>query len=263
MRVEGQEATEHKRHAVEVHTQQAAEFEGRYQTFANDPYASTFTYGRKKIEELIDGELRHLPRGSRVLDIGCGTGFNVRQLAERGFEVSGVEPSGSMRENAQKENPGARIIDGDAESLPFPDASFDAVLMIEVIRYLADPARALAEAARVLRPGGLAIVTIAPLFSANGYALLNLVTSRVQLPTFTKVRHSFMTSASAYATALRAGFSSAAVHGRFLGPWQGLGRLAPQALRRVLLACEPLDDLLADRPILRELTNHLVLVARR
>ncbi|MBX3192221.1 MAG: class I SAM-dependent methyltransferase [Labilithrix sp.] len=256
-------STSQKDHAVQVHTTQAAEFEARYRALHEDPYRSTFTYGRKKIETLLDGLTATLARGTRALDVGCGTGFNVQRLASRGFDVVGIEPSPAMRDRARTLNPGLQVDDGDIENLAFPDASFDFVLSIEVIRYLADPQRGLSEIARVLRPGGLAVVTAAPLLSLNGYALINALTSRLQIPTFTKVKHSFMTERGARHAMSEAGFSRVDVHGVFLGPWQGLGRVSSSALAATLRLLEPLDDMLSDRPGLRNLTNHLVLVGTR
>jgi SAM-dependent methyltransferase len=252
-----------KTRAIELHTEQAGEFVARYQQLHEDPYRSTFTYGRKKIEELLERELRALPARARVLDAGCGTGFNVQRLRGRGLDVVGLEPSRGMRAAAIAANPGVQILDGDIEQIPLPDASFDAVISIEVIRYLKDPAHGLAEIARVVRPGGLAFVTAAPLFSLNGYALINQVTARVHVPTFTHVKHSFLTARSARRAALSAGFSSADVHGLFLGPFHALGRLSPSILAAVLRWYEPIDNQLADRPVLRDLSNHLVIVARR
>jgi ubiquinone/menaquinone biosynthesis C-methylase UbiE len=252
-----------KTRAVELHTEQAGEFVARYQQWKEDPYRSTFTYGRKKIEELLERELQTLPAGATILDVGCGTGFNVRRLGDRGFTISGIEPSPAMRREAIATNPGVSIIDADIEAIPLPDASFDAVLAIEVVRYLRDPSRAFAELVRVTRPGGLIFVTGAPLLSLNGYSLINLVTGRVKIPTFTKVRHSFLTAAGAEHLARDAGCSSVRVHGAFLGPFHVLGRISPAVLGGVLRRYEALDQRLADQPLLRDLSNHLVIVARR
>jgi SAM-dependent methyltransferase len=250
-------------YAVEVHTSQAGEFEARYRALAEDPYRSTFTYGRMKIEQLLDRELGRFVPGARALDVGCGTGFNVRGLLDRGFSVIGVEPSVAMRERAIRDNPGAKVIDGDICALPFADDSFDIIVCIEVIRYLDDPARGLAEIERVLAPGGLAFVTAAPAFSLNGYALLNQITARVQLPTFTKIKQSFMTVRSAEHAMQRIGFRNVTVHGTFLGPWHVLGRFSPDALAFVLRALEPVDDRVSDRALVRDFTNHLVLTGSK
>ncbi|AWT36489.1 methyltransferase [Deinococcus actinosclerus] len=80
-----------------------------------------------------------------VLDVGAGDGRLVRELARRGHagRVVGVDPT-----------PGLGVQRASAEALPFPDARFDVVLFMRVLAHLPDQARALAEARRVLRPGG-------------------------------------------------------------------------------------------------------------
>ncbi len=249
--------------AVRVHTAQAAEFEERYHALARDPYRSTFTYGRMKIEQLLDRELARFPLGARALDVGCGTGFNVGRLLDRGFSVSGLEPSVAMRQRAVRDNPRAEIVDGDIRALPYKSDAFDVVVCIEVIRYLDDPAEALAEMLRVLAPGGLAFITAAPALSLNGYALINQVTARVHVPTFTKVKHSFMTVGSARRAMEHAGFRDVTVRGAFIGPWHAMGRVSPKALGVVLRTLEPLDDRLSDLGPLRNLSNHLVLAGSK
>jgi ubiquinone/menaquinone biosynthesis C-methylase UbiE len=250
-------------YAVDVHSSQAGEFEARYRALAEDPYRSTFTYGRRKIEQLLERELVRFAPGARALDVGCGTGFNVATLLRRGFSVTGVEPSEAMRERAIRDNPQARIIDGDISALPFRNAIFDIVVCIEVIRYLEDPGRGLAEIARVLAPNGLAFITAAPALSLNGYALLNQITGRVRIPTFTKIKHSFMTVRSAERAMNQVGFRRVEVHGTFLGPWHALGRLSPDALALVLRTLEPIDDRVSDLTLVRDFTNHLVLIGSK
>jgi SAM-dependent methyltransferase len=98
----------------------------------------------------------HIPSGSRVLDAGCGSGEYVRALS--GYDVRGVE--NSARKVAVAAD--ARIQRGDIESLPFDAASFDAVLLNEVLEHVPNEVRALREAARVLRPDGRLL-----LFSPN------------------------------------------------------------------------------------------------
>lgn len=80
-----------------------------------------------------------------VLDVGAGDGRLLTELRRRG--QAGVDP-----------RPGGNVLAGRAEALPFPDASFDAALLVRVLAHLQDPAAALAEARRVLRPGGLLLV---------------------------------------------------------------------------------------------------------
>ena len=96
-------------------------------------------------------------RPLRVLDVGCGTGANLPLLAELGWAV-GVEPSavGLARCRAQ----GHDVVGGSAVALPFPDQAFDVVTALDVIEHLDDDHAAAREAWRVLRPGGLFMVTV-------------------------------------------------------------------------------------------------------
>jgi SAM-dependent methyltransferase len=92
--------------------------------------------------------------GTRLLDAGCGAGMALRLAADRGAEVTGLDASEPLLAHARRRVPGAPIVQGDLEELPFADASFDVVTGFNSFQYAARPARALAEAARVLRPGG-------------------------------------------------------------------------------------------------------------
>jgi ubiquinone/menaquinone biosynthesis C-methylase UbiE len=104
--------------------------------------------------------------GGRVLDVGCGTGGGVRALAARfpgvGLVV-GIDKSETMVAEARARTDvgaGARVEFrvADAHELPFPDASFDAAFSLRVFEIVGEPRRALAEMARVLRPGGSLVV---------------------------------------------------------------------------------------------------------
>jgi arsenite methyltransferase len=107
-----------------------------------------------------------LERGEHVLDIGSGPGFLACEIAavvgEQGL-VHGVDPSESMLAiAAQRERaPGSAPTEfraGDAVDLPYPDASFDAAVSTQVYEYVEDMPAALADARRVLRPGGRLLV---------------------------------------------------------------------------------------------------------
>jgi ubiquinone/menaquinone biosynthesis C-methylase UbiE len=104
-----------------------------------------------------------LPDGAAVLDVGCGTGAVSRELARcPGIgRVIGVDPSPVFLATARKlaDNlPNLSFIEGDGRALPCEDSSFDALLFHTTLSHVPEPQAALAEAFRVLRPGGVLAV---------------------------------------------------------------------------------------------------------
>jgi SAM-dependent methyltransferase len=105
--------------------------------------------------------LEHCPRGSLVLDVGCGTGALAARLTEAGYQVVGVDPSEGMLRVLESRAPRVRGVKGSATSLPFSDASFDFVLSVAVMHHIAgvdEVRRTLAEMVRVAKPGGRILV---------------------------------------------------------------------------------------------------------
>jgi demethylmenaquinone methyltransferase/2-methoxy-6-polyprenyl-1,4-benzoquinol methylase len=96
-----------------------------------------------------------IPAGSRVLDVATGTGAVAKELLARGCTVVGVDQSREMLAEARRALDGrAELIEASAESLPLPDASFDALTFTYLLRYVDDPGATVRELARVVRPGG-------------------------------------------------------------------------------------------------------------
>lgn len=98
--------------------------------------------------------------GARILDLGCGKGESLALLREEyACLPTGLEPNAAYRAAAQAANPGIKILDGLAESLPFPDQSFQVVLA-ECVLSLSEPVEAaLSEIKRVLLPGGILLLS--------------------------------------------------------------------------------------------------------
>jgi SAM-dependent methyltransferase len=92
--------------------------------------------------------------GMRILDVGCGDGGFCALAAERGAQVSGVDADAAAVARAARLMPGADLRVGLMEALPWADGSFDAVTSFNALQYASDLDLALAEALRVLRPGG-------------------------------------------------------------------------------------------------------------
>lgn len=108
-------------------------------------------------EKAVIFSLAQLRAGEQVLDVGCGDGNYTGTAAEITGSVVGLDRSAAMlRAAAQRLAgvPGIRWIEGDATKLPFTDGSFDVVLIVTVLCFVADRHAVIREAHRVLRPGG-------------------------------------------------------------------------------------------------------------
>ena len=92
--------------------------------------------------------------GARVLDVATGPGWVAARAAERGASVVGIDVAQAMIARARDAHPSVEFRRADAQELPFADASFDAVVGNLAVMHFSRPERAIAEFARVLRPGG-------------------------------------------------------------------------------------------------------------
>jgi ubiquinone/menaquinone biosynthesis C-methylase UbiE len=120
----------------------------------------------------------------RLLDVGCGPAVMTRDLLERGFEVVGIDLSLEMLRHGVRRVAGhprarrCRLELGDIERLRFPDESFDVVLCMGVLEYLPDYGRAISEIRRVLRIGGVAVVSLPNRLAAQHLARAALTAAK-------------------------------------------------------------------------------------
>lgn len=106
------------------------------------------------VEQIIPLALEELEGFGTVLDVGCGDGQISRALASRGAAVTGIDPTERNLVVARERAGGPVYVKAGADDLPFDDASFDAVVACLVFEHIDDVDAAIAEVARVLRPGG-------------------------------------------------------------------------------------------------------------
>ena len=106
-------------------------------------------------------EFLELEDGLDVLDCGCGMGFYLMAMGKlRNLRLTGVDTDVERLELAEHHGIRANLVNGDATALPFPDSSFDRILMSEVLEHVPDDGAALREAHRVLRPGGILAISV-------------------------------------------------------------------------------------------------------
>jgi ubiquinone/menaquinone biosynthesis C-methylase UbiE len=128
-------------------------------------FAETIQTRHAAVLDWIDGLA--LPPGTQVLEIGCGAGLMAITLAERGLRVQAIDTSMAMVQQARQNGEARGVSDlltvdvGDTYALAFEDSSFDLVLAVGVLPWIAKAELAIQEMARVTKPGGHIIVTAA------------------------------------------------------------------------------------------------------
>lgn len=125
--------------------------------------------GKKYVEDIAGTDIRELPdfvgllpRGSRVLDVGCAGGRDSKKFLEAGFEVVGIDLVDVFLEEARKNTPRAKFIKMDLLDLEFPDNHFDGIWAIAVLLHLKkeDIPKALKGFRRVLKSKGILYIRV-------------------------------------------------------------------------------------------------------
>ena len=114
-------------------------------------------FWRKVFRAEGDYLLRHLEGSRDVLSVGCGPAIIEGALSSEGFRVTGLDVSMEALDHAPDN---VRTVAGQAEDMPFPEASFDAVMFVASLQFMVDCQKAIEEAWRVLRPDGKVIVML-------------------------------------------------------------------------------------------------------
>lgn len=102
--------------------------------------------------------IRRFPTGGKILDIGCGYGFFLKQMKAKGWEAYGMDVSETAVSYAEKH--GIRITLGTFDNVKYDDNYFDAVTLFYVLEHLPDPLSGIKEIKRILKPNGLLLLRV-------------------------------------------------------------------------------------------------------
>lgn len=121
-------------------------------------YCASPGWARLVQTTLVPAVLEGTELGRRVLEIGPGPGLTTKVLAGVAPELTAIEIDPKLAATAREHVPAAHVVQGDATTMPFPDASFSAVVCLTMLHHLPSPElqdRLFVEVYRVLRPGGV------------------------------------------------------------------------------------------------------------
>jgi len=151
------------------------ELGSRWYEAQDDPVALLRAENKTKLPWIIQRLKNHnVISGSAILDIGCGAGLATNPLAQRGYKVTGLDLAKGALEEARRrdQTQSVKYVEGNAYKLPFADEQFDAVMSLDFLEHVDEPSRVVAEASRVLKPGG---VFFYHTFSKNWLAYLVVI----------------------------------------------------------------------------------------
>lgn len=256
--------------AIDLHQRQAGLFVDWYARAEEDPYFNAFAYGRKQFAEFLSQWLdARLPKGSEILDVGCGSGPVIRYLRERGYRPVGVEPAQAMRSAALAANPCVQVLDATADALPFENERFHAVFAIEVYRYLdeQDCRAGYEEAFRVLKPGGYFLFTLANRYALHGFPLFYHCKRLLNLVLRRETHYDHFTTPGATKRQLEDQFGDQIekieTRGLALAFLYPLYKINRKLASRVARALEPLDKWISQHAFSVPFAANLVVVVRK
>jgi len=184
--------------AVERHDIDSSIFQGRYVNFTQGKYTDEFIYGRYQMFEEIDTILSKLPKGAKVLDLGCGTGHFSSYIKTLGYDVTGLDPSTKMLDYSRQNFPDITFVEGYSNTLPFEANTFDLIISIEVLRYLDTKIvkESYEDIYRTLKPGGKIFITHVNTLATEGYFLFYHLKKVLHALKGTEYHNAYFTSAN-------------------------------------------------------------------
>lgn len=208
--------------AIKRHDIDASHFQSVYSKSESQltKKEKAFITGRKLVLRELEMILNKIPKGSKVLDIGCGTAHLTKWVEDKGYDVYGLEPSNEMYNYAKRNFPDMKIEKGISSNLPYENDFFDFVIAFEVLRYLdkEENQKTYAEIYRVLKKDGEFFITQVNRYSTDFYFIYYIIKDFYS-KLFNKIHHycNFTTPAREIKTAQAVGFSLVNIIGVFNG----------------------------------------------
>jgi ubiquinone/menaquinone biosynthesis C-methylase UbiE len=226
-----------------------------------------FLYGRKLVLDELSIILNGLPKGSKILDVGCGTAHLTHWIKEKGFDVYGIEPSDEMYNFAKQNFPEIEIKQAISSKIPYPDNYFDLIVAFEVLRYLdkAENIKSFKEFHRVLKRNGKFFVTQVNLFSTDLYFIFhNLKSVYCKITHKTHHHCNFTTSRQQEKQIKNVGFSEVETVGRFLGSIRIFYKFGKKIGNQYTSIIQKFSkNQRFKNPFRKNLTGHLIVIAKK
>lgn len=252
--------------AIKRHDLDADYFQSVYSGSLKSSQSEVFLYGRNMIMEELEIVLQSIPKGSKILDVGCGTGHLTNWLKEKGYDVFGLEPSEEMYKYAVKNFPGIDFKKGISSSLPYDDNFFDIVIAIEVLRYLSpeDNEFSYKEFKRVLKKDGVCFVTQVNLFSTDGYYFfykLKGIKERIRNKAYQYCNFTTPTQQEQILKSL--GFTEVRTIGRMVGFVRIFYKLGIVMGRKLGKMVKALSEQYYEQTFTKAIAGHLIVIAKK
>jgi ubiquinone/menaquinone biosynthesis C-methylase UbiE len=230
-------------------------------------HQGAFLSGRKLVLDELTILLNTLPKGSKILDVGCGTGHLTNWIKERGFDVYGIEPSTKMLGYAKLNFPEIEIKQGISSQISYPDNYFDLIVAFEVLRYLdkEENRKSFKEFHRILKKDGRFFITQVNRFSTDFYFIFHNVKSIICKITNSIHHHcNFTTPAEQVREVKNAGFRNIYTVGRFMGSTRifykfgsSLGSAYNALMKKIF------KDQRFLKSFYKNFTGHLIVIAKK
>ena len=256
--------------AIKRHDIDASHFQNAYSISDNKQLSkkeTVFLYGRRLVLDELWIVLEQLPKGSKILDVGCGTAHLTNWIKEKGFEVYGIEPSSVMYSYARSNFPEIEIKQAISSDIPYPDNYFDLIVAFEVLRYLDknENAKTFTEFHRVLKVGGKFFVTQVNLFCTDFYFIFHQLKSIIcKITNATHHYCNFTTSGAQIKGVKNVGFSEVETVGRFFGSiriFYKLGRTAGAVYSSLLEKFSKNQRF--SKSFYKNFVGHLIVIAKK